>query len=80
MNVSKIDLRVNDRSCSDHPVARLVKVVRNAPKDLVELEIVFNPSDIPVEVAILYLTRHGFRVVEVKDANEGPKSIIARRT
>ncbi|MCS7128147.1 MAG: hypothetical protein N3E36_03085 [Sulfolobales archaeon] len=79
MSASKIDLRVNNRSCSDHPVARLVKAVRHASKDSVELEIVFNPSDIPTEVAILYLTRHGFRVVEVKEVNEGLKSIVARR-
>ncbi len=80
MSASRIDLRVSDRSCSDHPVARLVKAVRNASKDLVELEIVFNPSDIPTEVAILYLTRHGFKVLEVKEVNEGSKSIVAGRT
>lgn len=79
MSASKIDLKVNDRSCSDHPVARLMKAVKYASKDLVELEIVFNPSDIPIGVVVLYLNRHGFKVVEVREVNEGLKSVVAKR-
>lgn len=75
LNNVKIDLRNIPESCSSHPVVKLSQALNSLEVGVAKIEIVFKPSDIPMSIVELFLSRHGFKVVEKKTLQDG--SVLA---
>lgn len=73
-----MDLRLKSTSCTSHPVVKLsseLSAVKN--QGVKVLKLYFNPDDIPIEVAKLYLKKHGFEVESFRKLDDGSVELLA---
>ncbi|MEL9940950.1 MAG: hypothetical protein QW348_04765 [Ignisphaera sp.] len=80
MRTKEIDLRGVPSSCNSHPIAVLVNSLRSISREEVEeIRIIFNASDIPVNLLRFFLSREGFTVVELVYFDKNAVVAIARK-
>lgn len=72
---TRIDLRNVPESCSSHPVVKLSQTLNSLSNSVMRIEVLFKPSDIPDNIVELFLSKHGFKVIEKKALQDG--SIVA---
>jgi len=80
MSERVIDLRFRPSSCTSHPVIALASELSKLPPgEAFAVRLLFSAEDIPVEVAKLYLAKHGFSVKQAKELGGGHVEVLAER-
>lgn len=74
-----VDVRFVPETCSSHPAIALSQRLNSLGGDVDSIEVLYRPQDIPDQVVFLFLTKHGFRVIEVSVLNDGSKKVTAVR-
>ena len=72
-----LDLR-RGAGCTEHPAVKLPSLLSRYAGER-ELGFLFDPNDLPPEAVKLILTRHGYALSELREAEGGMLILVARR-
>ena len=73
-----IDLTRRDPGCAGHPLMRLNRLLKEI-KEAVEVVIIFNSEELPIDALLIILKRHGLKMKDKRCEENGICTAICHR-